>query len=151
MQTLRSQLSVLSFIFATFGLRMSKISDVLERQRRSAFVPDAVISTILDQLTTSNITMAKLSKMMWQNVMDQSNSHNWSQPFPLTTKLDHLDIDLEGMTHPPNDDFNESKVTVATAVTKCDPSVPDVIIRSTLFTTLCHISLFQVAMMKFEV
>ncbi|KAJ1359887.1 hypothetical protein KIN20_018709 [Parelaphostrongylus tenuis] len=54
-------------------LVMQTVLDVLERQARSAFLPDAVISTILDQLTV-NITYVPLNCQNAANPADMSES-----------------------------------------------------------------------------
>ncbi|KAJ1359150.1 hypothetical protein KIN20_017807 [Parelaphostrongylus tenuis] len=52
-------------------LVMQVVLDALERQARSAFLPDAVISTILGQLNTAKIPMANWTRMMWQGVVSR--------------------------------------------------------------------------------
>ncbi|KAJ1367797.1 hypothetical protein KIN20_028790 [Parelaphostrongylus tenuis] len=81
-------------------LVMQTIINVLERQGRSALLPNAVISTILSQLTvdisytpmncpwllarkrcTKNIIMANWSRRMWQSVVDRAVRMLASGPF----------------------------------------------------------------------
>ncbi|KAJ1348664.1 hypothetical protein KIN20_004016 [Parelaphostrongylus tenuis] len=64
-------------------LVMQTVFEVLERQARSALLPDAIISTILDQLhvMTSNIIKANWSRTIWQSVVNRAVRMLASGPF----------------------------------------------------------------------
>ncbi|KAJ1360344.1 hypothetical protein KIN20_019288 [Parelaphostrongylus tenuis] len=63
-------------------LVMQTVFDVLERQARRAFLPDGVISTILDQLTV-NITYEPL------NCQNAANPADMSESLTLNLEIDH--------------------------------------------------------------